>query len=227
MNIRLALAVALLTTLPAIAQTPAKPTGTLIDFRVDVQRSVANDLGRATAYAEINGADAADVARRVNAAIAGGLASAKAQPGVTVKTGNSHTYPVYGKGGRNIESWRMRSEIVLESRDAAALSTLLGKLQTQLAVSQVGFVPAPETRRAAEDDAALEAITAFQAKAARYAAALKKPYRIRSMNIGGGTNMPQPMFRAAMMSAEAAPMPVEAGESNVTVSINGQIELGE
>ena len=227
MNIRLALAVALLTTLPAIAQTPAKPTGTLIDFRVDVQRSVANDLGRATAYAEINGADAADVARRVNDAIAGGLATAKAQPGVTVKTGNSHTYPVYGKGGRNIESWRMRSEIVLESRDAAALSTLLGKLQTQLAVSQVGFVPAPETRRAAEDEAALEAITAFQAKAARYAAALKKPYRIRSMNIGGGTNMPQPMFRAAMMSAEAAPMPVEAGESNVTVSINGQIELGE
>jgi predicted secreted protein len=227
MNIRLALAVALLTALPVCAQTPAKPTGTLIDFRVDVQRSVPNDLGRATAYAELSGAETADVARRVNAAIAAGLATAKAQPGVTVKTGNSHTYPVYGKGGRNIESWRMRSEIVLESRDAAALSTLLGKLQTQLAVSQVGFVPAPETRRAAEDDAALEAITSFQAKAARYAAALKKPYKVRSMNIGGSTNMPQPLFRGAMMAADAAPMPVEAGESNVTVSINGQIELGE
>ena len=210
------------------AQAPAsKPHGTLIDFRVDVARSVPNDLGRATAHAEISGTDAADVARRVNAAIAAGLAAAKAQPGVTVKTGNSHTYPIYGKGSRNIESWRMRSEIVLESRDAAALSTLLGKLQAQLAVSQVGFVPAPETRRAAEDEAALEAIAAFQAKAARYAAALKKPYSIRSMNIGGGAHLPQPMFRGAMMAAEAAPMPVEAGESNVTVTINGQIELVE
>jgi predicted secreted protein len=218
-------AVALLAALPVGAQTPARPAGTLIDFRVEVQRSVPNDLGRATAYAEISGADAADVARRVNAAIAAGLAGAKAQPGVTVKTGNSHTYPIYAKGGRNIESWRMRSELVLESRDAAALSTLLGKLQAQLAVSQVGFVPAPETRRAAEDDAALEAIASFQARAARYAAALKKPYKIRSMNIGGGSHMPQPLFRAAMMPAEAAPMPVEAGESNVTVSINGQIEL--
>jgi predicted secreted protein len=227
MNIRLALAVALLAALPAGAQTPARPTGTLIDFRVDLQRSVPNDLGRAIAYAEIGGADAADVARRGNAAIAAGLATAKAQPGVTVKTGNTHTYPIYAKGGRNIESWRMRSEIVLESRDAAALSALLGKLQTQLAVSQVGFVPAPETRRAAEDEAALEAMAAFQAKAARYAAALKKPYKLRSMNIGGGTNMPQPMLRAAMMSADAAPMPVEAGESNVTVTISGQIELGE
>jgi len=219
--------VALLVALPATAQMPAKPAGTLIDFRVDVQRSVPNDLGRATAYAEYNGTDAADVARRVNAAIAAGLATAKAQPGVLVRTGNSHTYPIYAKGGRNIEGWRMRSELQLESRDAAALSTLLGKLQAQLAVSQVGFVPAPETRRAAEDEAALEAIATFQAKAARYAAALKKPYRIRSMNIGGGNQFPQPLFRGAMMAAEAAPMPVEAGESNVTVSINGQIELGE
>ncbi|MDP2795049.1 MAG: SIMPL domain-containing protein [Sulfurisoma sp.] len=226
MNYRLALAVALLTALPVSAQTPAKPAGTLIDFRVDVQRSVPNDLGRATAYAEISGPDAADIARRVNAAIAAGLATAKAQPGVTVKTGNSHTYPIYGKGSRNIEGWRMRSELVLESRDDAALSTLLGKLQTQLAVSQVGFVPAPETRRAAEDEAALEAIASFQAKAARYATALKKPHRIRSMNIGGG-HLPQPLYRAAMMTADAAPMPVEAGESNITVTINGQIELGE
>jgi len=150
-------AAVLFAALPAAAQTPPpKPAGTLIDFRVDVQRSVGNDLGRATAFAELTGADAADVARRVNAAIAGGLATAKAQPGVTVKTGNSHTYPVYSKGGRTIESWRTRSEIVLESRDAAALSALLGKLQSsQLAVSQVGFVPAPETRRAAEDEAAL------------------------------------------------------------------------
>jgi len=218
----------LLATVHAQAQVPPpKPAGTLIDFRVDVQKSVPNDLGRATAYAEISGADAADVARRVNAAIAAGLAIAKAQPGVTVKTGNSHTYPIYGKGSRNIESWRMRSEIVLESRDASALSMLLGKLQAQLAVGQVGFVPAPETRRTAEDEAALEAIAGFQAKAARYAAALKKPYKIRSMNIGGGAHLPQPMFRAAMMAAEAAPMPVEAGESNVTVSINGQIELLE
>ena len=228
MTSRIALAPAmLLAALAAHAQAPAKPAGTLIDFRVDVQRSVPNDLGRAIAYAEVSGADAADVARRVNAAIAGGLASAKAQAGVTVKTGNSHTWPIYTKGGRNIEGWRMRSELMLESRDAAALSTLLGKLQSQLAVSQLGFVPAPETRRAAEDEAALEAIAGFQAKASRYAAALKKPYRIRSMNIGGGSHVPQPMFRAAMMAAEAAPMPVEAGESNVTVSINGQIELGE
>jgi len=46
------------------------------------------------------------------------------------------------------------------------------------------------------------------------------------MNIGSGYNAPQPLFRNAMMAAaDAAPMPAEAGESTVTVNLNGQIEL--
>jgi hypothetical protein len=35
------------------------------------------------------------------------------------------------------------------------------------------------------------------------------------------------MLRAAAMAVDSAPMPVEAGESNVTVNISGQIELLE
>lgn len=216
----------------AADKTPTdKPSGTLIDFRVEVQRQVANDLGHASAYAEVTGADPADVARKVKTAIAEGLSLAKAQQGVTVKSGNTHTWPIYSKGGRTIEGWRMRSELLLESRDAAALSTAVGKLQGgQLAIGGIQFAPAPETRRQAEDDATIEAITAFNAKAARIATSLQKPYRIRQMTVAGGGSSPRPymMARDTMkMAAEAAPMPVEAGESNVTVSISGQIELVE
>ena len=219
--------------LPAIntwAAESAKPSGTLIDFRVDVQRPVANDLGRASAYVELTGSDPAEVARKVKAVIADGLATAKAQPGITVKSGGTQTYPIYSKTGRVIENWRMRSELLLESRDAAALSTAVGKLQGgQLAIGGINFSPAPETRRKAEDDVTIEAIEAFNAKAARIAATLKKPYKIRMMNVNGGGHFPQPYAvarGAAMMAADAAPpMPVEAGESIVTVNISGQIEL--
>jgi predicted secreted protein len=131
-----------LVSLPALAADPVKPDGTLIDFRVDVQKSVANDLGRATAYAELTGADPGEVARKVKAAIGDGLASAKAQPGVTVKSGNTHTWPIYAKGGRSIEGWRMRSELLLESRDATALSAAVGRLQAALAVGGIAFAPA-------------------------------------------------------------------------------------
>jgi len=216
--------------LQVFAAEPAKPSGTLVDFRVDVQRPVANDLGRANAYVELTGSDPAEVARKVKAIIAEGLATAKAQPGITVKSGSTHTYPIYSKTGRIIENWRMRSELLLESRDAASLSTAVGKLQGgQLAIGGINFLPAPDTRRKAEDDATIEAIEAFNAKAARIAATLKKPYKIRQLSVNAGGHYPQPYpvarGAAMMASAEAAPMPTEAGESNVTVNISGQIEL--
>lgn len=213
---------------PALAAGTAKSTGTLVDFRVEVHKSLPNDLGNAIAYVEMNGADPAEVAGRVKAAIAEGLALAKAQPGITVKSGNTHTWPIHAKSGRSIESWRMRSELLLESRDAAALSTAVGTLQATLAIGGIQFMPAPDTRRKAENDAALEAIAAFRAQAARIAATLKKPYRIRQMSVNGGGHapMPRPLARAtAMMAAEAAPMPVEAGESTLTVAVSGKIEL--
>jgi predicted secreted protein len=223
-----ALLLAALLALPlAHAAAPAeKPAGTLIDFRVDVQRGVANDLGRATAYVEMSGSDPAEVARKLKAALADGLATARAQPGVTVRSGNTYTTPIYAKGNRSIESWRMRAELLLESRDAAALSAVVGKLQGTLAVGSLNFSPAPETRRAAEESATLEAIEAFRSKAERIAATLQKPYRIRQMSVNTGSHHPQPtpMLRSAM-AAESAPLPVEAGESSITVNVAGQIEL--
>lgn len=215
--------------LPTLAAEPAKPAGTLIDFRVEVQRPVANDLGRASAYIEQTGSDPAEVARKVKSALAEGLATAKAQPAIIVKSGGTHTTPIYGKTGRVIDAWRMRAELLIESRDAEALSSVLGQLQAKgFAIGQLQFMPAPETRRQAEDDATLAALEAFNVKAARIAASLKKPYKIRtlSVNTGGHFPPPYPLARGvAMMAAEAAPMPVEAGESNLTVNVSGQIEL--
>lgn len=214
--------------LPAWAAGTAKSTGTLVDFRVEVQKSLPNDLGNVTAYTEMSGTDPAEVAGRVKTAIAEGLALAKAQPGIAVKSGNTHTWPIYAKGGRSIESWRMRSEILLESRDPAALSTAVGALQATLAIGGIQFMPAPDTRRKAENDAALEAIAAFRTQAARIAATLKKSYRIRqiSVNANGHFPQPRPLARgAAMMAAEAAPMPAEAGDSTLTTTVSGKIEL--
>lgn len=215
-------------TLPALAAEPTRPAGTLVEFRTDIQKSVPNDLGRVSAYAEMTGADPAEVSRKVKTAIAEGLGIAKSQSGVSIKSGSTHTWPVYAKNSRVIENWRMRSEITLESRDAAALSAAIGKLQATLAVGSIQFFPAPETRRKAEEEASLEAIDAFRSQAERIAGALQKPYRIRQMNFNGNSQFPPPypMARGAMlMSAEAAPMPAEAGESTVSVTINGQIEL--
>jgi|MudIll2142460700_1097286.scaffolds.fasta_scaffold39080_4 predicted secreted protein len=210
----------------ADAAEPPKAQGTLIEITADASRQAPNDLARATAFVEATDGNPGELAQRVNNVLAAALKTAKAQPTVQTRSGSTYTQPNYAKNGR-IDGWRMRAEILMETRDMTALSALLGKLQATLGVSQIALSPAPETRRKAEDDATIDALAAFQAKAKLVAGALGKPYRIRQMSIQSGGRPPiVPIMRGAMMAeAAAAPAPIEAGESAVTVTISGQIEL--
>lgn len=204
--------------------------GTSIELSAEASRPAANDMVRATVYAEANGSNPAELARKVNQEISDALREIKAKPGVSAKSGHQNTYPVYGQN-RKIENWRMHSELVLESRDPTAVSELLGRLQQmRLAVGNLTQLPSPETRQQVEDEATRDAIKAFQKRAAVIAATLGKPYKIKQMSIQqNGSQPPMPMMRAArgaMMAAEAA-APIEAGESLITTTVSGQIELGD
>lgn len=210
-----------------IAAPAASAAATTIDLTAEASRSAPNDLARATLFAEAVGAAPAEAARKVNTAIGEALAVARGNPRIKVQTGSTSTYPVYAKGGK-IESWRMRSEMSLESMDTAALSELVGKLQGGLGVAGISLMPSPETRRKAENEATLDAIAAFRARAKLVADALGKAHRIKHLSIGAqGYRPPMPMMRAApaAMAADMAPIPVEAGESTVSISISGQIEI--
>lgn len=209
---------------------PAAQAGTLVELSAEASRPAANDLLRAVVYAEANAADPAELARRVNQEIAEALRLIKGKAGISAKSGNQHTYPVYGNN-RKIESWRMRSELVLESKDGAALSELLAKLQQmKLALGNVSQMPSPATRRTVEEGVTQDAIRAFEARAALVAGTLGKPYKIKRLNIQqSGQQPPMPMLRAAKMemAGDAAPLPLEAGESQISSSISGEIELAD
>lgn len=207
----------------------AATAGVTVDLTAEASRPAANDMVRATVYAEASGNTPADLARRVNHDIAEALKTIKAKPGIAVKSGRQSTFPVYAQN-QKIDSWRMHSELVLESRDAAAVSELLGQLQQmRLAVSSVNQLPTPETRRKVEDEATREAIAAFRQRAAVVADVLGKPYKIRHLSVQQSGQMPPtPMLRASRaMAAEAAPLPLEAGESLITTNVSGQIELAD
>lgn len=201
--------------------------GTLIDLSAEASLPAANDLVRATLFSEATGANPAELARRVNGEIAEALKLARGRPGVKVQSGAQATYPVYDQG-QKIESWRMRSEIVLEAKDQAAVSALIGQLQAmRLAVAGVHLLPSPETRRQVGDEAIREAIRGFEQRAALVAGQFGKAWKIRQLTIGQGSG-PQPMprgLRAAAMAAEA--IPLESGESLINASVSGQIELAD
>ncbi|MFH1660445.1 MAG: SIMPL domain-containing protein [Pseudomonadota bacterium] len=204
--------------------------GALVDLSAQASRPAANDMVRASVFSEASGKSPAELAQRVNADIAEALKLIRSKPGISVKSSQQSTYPVYGQA-QKIDSWRMRSELVLESKDQGGVSELLGKLQQmRLAVGEVSLLPSPETRRKVEDEATREAIRAFQSRAALIAEQLGKSWKIKQLNVQQGGGMPIPMMRAArgvMMAAEAAPAPLEAGESLVTTNVSGQIELAD
>lgn len=217
---------ALLLSVPA----PAAPAiaGTSVDLAVEASRPAINDVARATVFAEAAGATPNELGKRVNGLIADALKTARGYGSVRTQSGATHSYPVYAKGGK-IEGWRMRSDLTLESADPAALSELLGKLQASLGVASLIMLPAPETRKKAENDAIVDAIAAFKARAKVIADALGKPFRIRHLTINSsGRPPPLPSMRsAALAAAEAPPLPIEAGDTLITANVSGQIELPE
>lgn len=204
--------------------------GALVDLSAQASRPAANDMVRASVFSEASGKSPAELAQRVNTDVAEALKLIRSKPGISVKSGQQSTYPVYGQA-QKIDGWRMRSELVLESKDQGGVSELLGKLQQmRLAVGEVSLLPSPETRRKVEDEATREAIVAFQSRAGVIAEQLGKTWKIKQLNVQQGGGMPIPMMRAArgvMMAAEAAPAPLEAGESLVTTNVSGQIELAD
>ncbi|WP_415034823.1 SIMPL domain-containing protein [Azonexus sp.] len=204
--------------------------GATVDLAAEAARPAVNDQVRATVYSEVQGKYPAEIARQVNREIEDALKLIRSRPEVSVKSGNQSTYPIYGDK-QKIETWRMRSELILESRDLAAVSRLLGELQQgKLALAQVVQMPSAETRRKAEDAATRDAIAAFQSRAEVIAGALGKSWKIKQLNVSQqGGHMPMPIMRASkmMLAAEAAPAPLEAGESQLTTQVSGQIELSD
>jgi predicted secreted protein len=208
---------------------PLAHAGTTIELAADASRPAANDMVRASVYTEATGNSPAELAQRVNQEVAAAIKVIRGRPAVSVKSGRQSTYPVYGQS-QKIENWRMRSELIIESRELASFSELLGKLQQmRIAVSSVSQLPSPETRRQVEDEATREAILAFQSRAAVVAGQLGKTWKIKQLNIQQGGGAPVPMMPAArgLMQADSTPAPIEAGESLVTTTISGQIELAD
>jgi predicted secreted protein len=133
--------------------------------------------------------------------------------------------------GNQLQGWRGRAEIRIESRNFEAASGLIGKLQAGMQPGNLNFSVSPEARRAAENELIAEAIGAFKARAEIVKAALAgRGYKLQRLNVASGYNAPSPRLPMARMAApaqEVAAPNLEAGVSLVTVTANGAIEVIE
>lgn len=209
----------------AQAADQAPPSYDRVSLSASAAQEVENDTLVAVMYAQREGNDATRLARDVNKQVAQAVDRAKTIPAVKVQTLEYSTSPVYRK--QTLSGWRVRQSIRLESRDAAALSQLIGDLQEQLGVSSITYTVSPELRRQVEDGLIAEAIAAFNDRAAMIAEQMKRGgYRLVEMNINTSGYQPRPMPMRAMALEAAADAPtLEAGTRQIEVRITGSIEL--
>jgi len=218
-----------LAALPAAAAEPS-PRYNTVELQAEAQREVQNDLLNASLYVELNDASPASLANAINKRVNEALRVAKDYKGVTVRSGNNQTYPVYAKDNV-LQGWRGRAEIRIESKDFEAASGLIGKLQAGMQLGNMSFSVSPEARRAAENELITEAIVAFKARAEIVKAALAgRSYKLQRLNVANRYSAPPPRPLIARMAAsaqEVAAPNLEAGVSVVTVAANGAIEILE
>ena len=196
-----------------------------ISLSVSVETEVETDLLVAVLAAQREGTDAAQLAGEVNSLVDWALNQAKAEAQVESETLGYTTNPVYSKG--NLTGWRVRQSIRLRSRDSAALSGLVGRLQERLLLQSIGYEVSDGRRKDAEDTLIQEGIVAFKARAQLIADQMgQRRHRLVEMRVETQEDHPAPVFRAMAM-ADAAPTPprIEAGKQTARVQISGVIEL--
>lgn len=200
-----------------------------IDFQTEVNQVLPNDLMRATMSIELSDKNPGQLARALTQAMNESLAKGRSFNTVKLASGNQQSWPIYNDKQR-LESWRGRAELTLESKDFKAAGELLSQLQDKLQLQGLNFVVSEESRLAAEKKLTTEAIAAFREKADTVRQAWgAKGYSLVQMNLGssgGGGGYPRPPMVMMMKMADAAPAAEMAGgESRVSVSVSGSIEL--
>jgi predicted secreted protein len=214
----------------ALAQPAPEPRFNQVDLQAEVSREVQNDLMNATVFAEATDPSAAQVAAQLNRLTAEALKAAGEFKTVKARSGFTSTFPMYDRQNK-LTGWRGRSEIRLESKDVAAMSTLIGRLQSSMQLGGVQFTVSPEVRRQVQNELLTEAVAAFRDRADIATKALGgRSYKIRriSLNTGGFVPGPRPMMADRAVAAAAAPVPppsFEGGTSMVQVSANGTVEV--
>lgn len=216
----------------AQSSEPPAPPRNVVQLSASASVDVRQDLLTMVLSTTREGLEPGAVQTELKTALDAALNEVKpqAEPGqLDVRTGNFSLYPKQNKDGR-IASWQGRAELVLEGRDFARITAAAGRIQT-MTVNQSMFSLSREQRARAERDAQQQAIANFRDKSAEVAKSFgMSSAAVREVNIRANDQFLPPMLRMRSMAAPAAmaadaPVPVEAGNSTVTVTVQGSVQL--
>lgn len=200
----------------------------LINLSASASMEVSNDQVSSQFQITLSGSNTTQLAQQVNAKSAEALRVAKNYPAVNIQTGGYTTHPRYQDG--KISGWQVSQQFLLRSEDFDQMSTLLGELQRFGNVQSMQFSVSDARLEETRQQLMTQAIEKFQGQAKMIQQQFGEPgYRLVNLSINRGGYFPGPYQDRGMMVSEsmikAAPVAVEAGTNEVTVEVNGQIQL--
>lgn len=154
--------------------------------------------------------------------------------GIKISSVGRSTMPIYAKEAPGvIVSWRDRAEIDLESQDFKLLSSLVSEIASDIQVESITFKVSDQARKAVEEKLTTQALLQFSQKAEVTTKILKgTDYGLVNVSVGDvtpaydGQYGIRPMMSYSMKARGGAPeAQVAAGDSKLSVSINGTIQI--
>jgi predicted secreted protein len=207
----------------------------LVNLEAQATGEATTDRMQAMVALELNGGDLARLARQANERLQKALDLLSRQHAVQYGSAEYQTEPVYDypkDASPRQTGWHLTATLRLTSQDRGAMGDVLGKLQESgLAVQGLGFILSQQQHDQLEDQLTLQGLQRFATRAEQVSRDLDgKGYRIVQLRIR--TDSPPqdgPVFQRQMraMAAEAAPLPAAPAQQEMTVQVEGQIELQE
>ncbi len=219
----------------ASAQAAFSQTQPLPSQRVNLSASamvqVPQDELTLTLSTQREGSSAPELQNQLKTALDAALVLARRQaqsPLMSVSTGRFGLTPRHDRNGKLV-GWQGTAELILQGRDFVRISQTAAQLQT-LSVASVVFGLSTQQRQDAQAQAQSQAIEQFQKNATDIAKGFGfAGYTLGEIHINA--NQPGPV-RPYMMAAsvrsvadESSPVPLEAGLSQVSVTVSGSVQL--
>lgn len=213
----------------ALSSTPlALLAGPTVHLEASARSELPNDEMVVQLAVERSGPAPEKLNEEVLQALNLALAKSKTVSGVKARLGSVTTQPDWGPQGKRT-GWRVRGVVVLEGSDLGATGRLAGELSSDLQIAGVSFRLTEEARTREQARLIEEAAAAFRTKAQQTAKAFGySSFELKTLDVdhAAQTPPPRPMAMEFRGAAAAAPsVPTDGGDTTVTLTIGGSVEL--
>lgn len=201
--------------------------GHKVQFSVQKSSQATNDRITLTFRAFAENQNAHQVSNEINRKMQAALRTLNMYPDIKTQTSNYNIHPVYKK--QNLSHWRGQQTLTLIFDNQPGLVKVLGQIQKHLTYQNMQFSVSKKRKEKILKQLQSQAILAFRQQAQKIASDFGsnhfKILKSQIRNQGGPS--PRPMYARAEMSMKAADsVPnIHAGESVLTVSVDGTILL--